>query len=46
MEYLQKLLKKAYIAEALSWNKEKGFELLCVEEVIKNKQGCLILFLS
>lgn len=29
-------------ADALSWNMEKDFDLLCVEEVIKNMQGGLI----
>lgn len=38
-------LKKKFIADALSWNKEKDLDLLCVEEAIRNKQGGLILFL-
>lgn len=37
---------KNFIEDALSWNKEDDFDLPCVEEVIKNKQGGLILLLS
>lgn len=38
--------KKNFIVDALCWNKKNNFDLLCVEEVVKTKQGSLILFLS
>lgn len=44
MEHLQKLSFSDFIADALSWNKEKDFDLLYVE-IIKNKQDGQILFL-
>lgn len=43
VEHFQKLSFLDFIA--FSWNKEKDFDLLYVE-VIKNKQGGQILFLS
>ena len=33
---------KNFGADAPSWNKEKDSDLLCVEDVIENKQGGLI----
>lgn len=45
MEHLQNLSFSDFTADALSWNKEKDFDLLYVE-VVKNKEGGQILFLS